>query len=176
MKLTTIMMAWLFLSSCASVENAPTNPIPTQRPDPGAAQERLQAESDEPSAVAEQGDIEAQLSLADQGNAAAQYQLGTLFQKGLGVLKDEATAAKWFQMAAEQGHSMAQLRLGVLYANGNGVPQNFIRGHAWFNVASANGAEGGAEKRDSLAKDMSSSQIAEAQALAREYFDKYKAK
>jgi len=41
---------------------------------------------------------------ADQGLAEAQYYLGDLYKRGLGVSRDNDVAAKWLQLAAEQGY------------------------------------------------------------------------
>src|SRR5205823_14176289 len=40
---------------------------------------------------------------ADNGDAGAQLQLGTLYASGMGVSRDIAKAAKWHRKAAEQG-------------------------------------------------------------------------
>ena len=45
---------------------------------------------------------------AQKGNAAAQYNLGVCYQKGLGVSKDMHEAVKWYRKAAEQGDVDAQ--------------------------------------------------------------------
>ena len=42
-------------------------------------------------------------SFAEQGNAAAQYNLGVMYEKGFGVPQDHKTAVKWFKLAAKQG-------------------------------------------------------------------------
>ena len=59
---------------------------------------------------------------AEQGNAAAQSNLGLMYANGKGVPKDAAEAVQWYRLAAEQGHAFAQLSLGVMYANGEGGP------------------------------------------------------
>ena len=41
--------------------------------------------------------------LADDGNARAQYRLGTMYAMGLGVPRDFAQAASWLKKAAQQG-------------------------------------------------------------------------
>ena len=46
--------------------------------------------------------------LAKYGNAAVQYNLGTMYQNGQGVPQDYKTAVKWFKLAAEQGNAYAQ--------------------------------------------------------------------
>ena len=61
--------------------------------------------------------------LAEQGDANAQFFLGWMYYKGLGVPKDDKTAVKWYTLAAEQGYANAQDHLGFMYYEGRGVPQ-----------------------------------------------------
>ena len=46
--------------------------------------------------------------LAEQGDAAAQYNLGFLYMKGKGVPQDIKMVIKWYTKAAEQGNAKAQ--------------------------------------------------------------------
>ena len=49
---------------------------------------------------------------AEQGNAAAQYNLGVRYETGRGGLpKDEAKAVEWYRKAAEQGDADARNNL-----------------------------------------------------------------
>ncbi len=48
------------------------------------------------------------LPLAERGGAEAQYNLGFMYEHGLGVSRDEAEAVTWYRKAAEQGHAAAQ--------------------------------------------------------------------
>ena len=59
---------------------------------------------------------------AEQGDAHAQNNLGSIYADGKGVAQDSAEAVKWFQLSADQGLVEAQFKLGVLYENGKGVP------------------------------------------------------
>ncbi len=61
-----------------------------------------------------------------------------------------------------------------MYERGNGVPQGFVQAHKWYNLAAANGEKVSGELRDTLAKQMTLAQIAEAQRLAREWKSKSK--
>ena len=73
--------------------------------------------------------------LADQGNTAAQYFLGSMYDFGKGVPQDDAEAAMWYRRAAQQGHAKAQHRLGSMYANGEGVPQDDAAAAMWYRRA-----------------------------------------
>jgi predicted metalloprotease len=50
---------------------------------------------------------------ADQGNAAAQCNLGQMYEKGLGVPKDEREAARLYKLATEQKDAAAPNGLQV---------------------------------------------------------------
>ena len=106
-------------------------------------------------------------TLAKDGNAEAQYNLGMMHRAGRGVPHDYNEARKWYRLAAEQGNSLAQFNLGWMYASGKGVPQDYVQSHMWFNIAIANaGSEAKKEfivDRDSIAKSMTADQIAKAQ-------------
>jgi TPR repeat protein len=83
-------------------------------------------------------------------------------------------ALVWYRRAAEQGDIGAQVALGLAYAQGIGVIQDFIEADKWFNIAAsrANSADELADiatRHNKLAHVMTSSQIAEAQKLAREW-------
>jgi len=106
--------------------------------------------------------------LAEQGNALAQSVLGEMYRKGQGVPQDHKTAAKWYRLAAEQGNAYAQGNLGVRYAFGEGVPKDYVYAHMWGNLGASNGNEKEGKLRDFVAKQMTPTQIANAQKLARE--------
>jgi TPR repeat protein len=108
-------------------------------------------------------------SLANQGDAAAQYRLGLMYQGGLGVLEDNAVAAMWFRRAADQGLKTAQWDLGLMYENGFGVRQDYVQAHMWYNLSAAQGWRVAANARNKLERAMTPAQIAEAQKLAREW-------
>ena len=76
---------------------------------------------------------------ADQGDADAQYSLASLYDTGLGVPQDYAAAASWLRKAADQGHATAQYNLGVMYENGRGVPQDYAAAVSWYRKAANRG-------------------------------------
>ena len=63
------------------------------------------------------------LPLAEQGDAAAQYNLGLMYYTGQGVPQDYKEAVKWYRLSAEQGYAEGQYNLGVIYHEGQGVGQ-----------------------------------------------------
>ena len=63
--------------------------------------------------------------LAILRNAAAQFNLGVMHEKGQGVPQNDKTALKWYRLAAEQGNAAAQFNLGVMYNEGEGVLENY---------------------------------------------------
>jgi TPR repeat protein len=79
-------------------------------------------------------------SLADQGNAHAQYSLGTMYEAGQGLPQDYAEAAKWYRKAADQGDAHAQNNLGAMYEAGQGVPQDYAEAAKWYRKAADQGA------------------------------------
>jgi uncharacterized protein len=107
--------------------------------------------------------------LADQGIAAAQNNLGVLYENGQGVSQNYAEAAKWFRLAADQGSATAQFNLGLLYAKGQGVPQDYVLAHIWFNLSATQGNQAAKRDRDKAAQFMTMAQIVKAQRLAREW-------
>jgi TPR repeat protein len=78
-------------------------------------------------------------SLAQKGDAEAQFYLADMFFGGDGVPKNSAEAVKWYLKAANQGHLNAQYNLGVIYTTGLGVPKNLVLGALWFREASEQG-------------------------------------
>ena len=84
---------------------------------------------------------------AEQGNVAAQFKLGRMYEVGLDgrVTKDPAEAARWYRKAAEQGHIRAQVILGLMYEVGRGLTKDLAEAARWYRKA--------AEQGDPLAKE-----------------------
>jgi hypothetical protein len=76
---------------------------------------------------------------AQQGNAEAQYQLGTMCWNGLGVTKDDGEAVQWYRHAADQGLAVAQYDLGVAYRDGRGVSKSEADFVQWNRKAADQG-------------------------------------
>jgi hypothetical protein len=85
-------------------------------------------------------DLQQLKTLAAQGHASAQIQLGQLYANGWGVPQDYAAARGWYEKAAAQGHAGAQVQLGQLYVNGRGVPQDYKKARQWWEQAALQGS------------------------------------
>jgi S1-C subfamily serine protease len=78
-------------------------------------------------------------TLADQGDANAQINLGAMYDNGKGVPEDPATAVKWYSLAALQGNRQAQYYLGLMYASGRGVALDMSAATEWYFKAAQQG-------------------------------------
>jgi TPR repeat protein len=76
---------------------------------------------------------------AETNDANCQFNLALMYERGIGVPKDEKEARVWYRKAAEQGNSNAQFNLGVLYENGRGGDVDFSQANQWYRKAAAQG-------------------------------------
>ena len=74
-------------------------------------------------------------SVAEQGDAEAQFNLGQMYLEGKAVPQDYEQTVYWYRLAAEQGYTRAQNNLGLMYYNGLGVPQNLEQAEHWYRLA-----------------------------------------
>ena len=59
--------------------------------------------------------IEKVIQEAKAGDADAQYRLGVMYAKGIGVSKDRQESLRWYRRAAGQGHAKAREALEFIY-------------------------------------------------------------
>ena len=128
------------------------------------APETLPQETTPLQALAQRGDARAQLELgvryaegrgglprdskiaaqwfskaADQGVVIAQYRLGSLYEKGVGVDRSYERARSLYEKAANAGNARAMHNLGVLFVeNGDGWP-DYASAAGWFRKAAEYG-------------------------------------
>ena len=81
---------------------------------------------------------------ADQGDAAAQADLGHLYSDGRGGLpKNERDAVRLYRLAADQGNTGAQAKLGWMYDNGlGGLPKDKREAARLYKLAADQGNAG----------------------------------
>lgn len=79
------------------------------------------------------------LKSAEQGDAQAATNLGTLHMKGLGTPQDYPKALHWFQLAADVGDPTGQSKLGLMYFYGLGTEEDRGEAVRWFRKAAEQG-------------------------------------
>ena len=123
-------------------------------------------------------DAAAVRTLAERGDAEAQYALGTLYRYGQGVTRDYDEALRWWRKAAEQGVVDAQYALGNTYSGGTGIPRDNVLAYMWYSIATAQTGDEwlraiAGSNRDVLAARMSPADVSKAQRLAAEWLAKH---
>ena len=69
------------------------------------------------------------------GDPEAQYQLGTLYLEGHGLVRDPKRAVPWLVLAANKGHYKAQAVLGRILFNGEHGMRQRASGLMWLTIA-----------------------------------------
>jgi TPR repeat protein len=78
--------------------------------------------------------------LAVKEDPQGMYLLGTMYERGEGVARDDATAVKWLAGAAHQAnYAPAEVSLARMYIDGRGVRKNRGKAREWLQAASAQG-------------------------------------
>jgi hypothetical protein len=83
--------------------------------------------------------LEDTLTVAEEGDAKAQEQLGVMYAQGQGVARDFGAAVRWWRKAAVQGNPQAQYDLGLMYALGRGVARDNRAAVRWCHKAAEQG-------------------------------------
>lgn len=133
------MWAATLLAGCAMSHSAlptvgPTNDVAAYRPPQIGPWPPTVVEASRGGNAYRQGDYAEAFRewavLARMDEDAAQYNLGVLYARGLGVDRDLVAAWKAFRQAAVRGYAPAQEALGNMYGYGIGVPVNYPLAYA----------------------------------------------
>jgi TPR repeat protein len=110
---------------------------------------------------------------AEQGHIDSQFNLGLMYEQGIGIGKDEQQAIVWYRKAAAQGDALAIGNLGMLYMRGQGVQADKIAGLALLlqSATMDNSPENRARQNVAMIKGLTAKMIAEAQTLMAEMGD-----
>jgi len=73
------------------------------------------------------------------GESSAQFEIGQLYQYGIGVSKNIDQALTYYQLAAVQQDVRAEYNLGVLYLAGQTTPVDYQKGIEWMTDAAFKG-------------------------------------
>ncbi len=76
---------------------------------------------------------------AGVGSIDAMIAVATLLQVGVGAVKDDAEAVRWYKKAPDLGNVDAMTFLGAIYLEGAGVSKDQAEAQRWFRK----GAEAG---------------------------------
>ena len=79
-----------------------------------------------------------------------------------------------YENDAKTGRADALYNLGLAYSTGQGVSVDYVTAHKWFNLAALRGSDEAKSWRNQIATEMDTSQIAQAQKLAREWLSIFK--
>jgi len=107
--------------------------------------------------------------MAQQGDAEAQWRLGTLYRDGDGVQQSDREAVEWFQRAGEQKYAPALTALGAQYWAGRGVPQSYSKAYFWYDLALAQGDEKAESQLRNLASELTQDEVANAHKQAKDW-------
>ena len=76
---------------------------------------------------------------ARRGIAPAQFRLGSMYEKGVGLKKDLQEARRLYLAAADKGNAKAMHNLAVLYSEGIDGKPEYAVATQWFRKAAAYG-------------------------------------
>lgn len=76
---------------------------------------------------------------AAEGDAKAQFEIGSRYAEARGVKEDMAQAAMWYERAADLGFAPAQYRIGNFYEKGIGVERDIQKAKTWYQLAAGQG-------------------------------------
>ena len=80
-------------------------------------------------------DLSALRSSAERGDAKSQWELGSRYDRGLGVAKDSGEAMKWYCKAAEQGDAARQYQVGSM----SSFAGDYVQAAKWYRKAAEQG-------------------------------------
>ena len=85
------------------------------------------------------------LPLAEEGDAQAQYFVGSMLVDGMGVPVDPAKGAYWLEQAISKKYYKAATTLGKMYMSGYGVTMDTDKGAKYILLSESLATEDDAE-------------------------------
>ena len=84
--------------------------------------------------------FEEQLQLAKQGNAEAQKEVGRMYMRGLGTLRDGKKAIEWLTLSTRNGNSEAPYIIFYIFSNGVGeILKSNKEANRWLKLSAEMG-------------------------------------
>jgi len=82
------------------------------------------------------------LQAAKAGDARSMFDLGTIYENGLGVPASLIEAGKWFEWAAKYGHPQGQYNFATMVETGEAGRQDEVEAYMYYLLAAAQGVGG----------------------------------
>lgn len=70
-----------------------------------------------------------------RGDKVAQFHVGVIYERGIGIDANQTQAAYWFEKSAVQGYVDAQYNIAIMYASGRGVEADEGAAMKWLALA-----------------------------------------
>lgn len=109
---------------------------------------------------------------AEQRVVVAEINLAGMYHQGHGVPVDHEEEERWFRRASAHGDADAAIELGLIYYDVRKCSpskKDLMKAYTWFRVAALLGSPRGQRGCDKVGRELSLSQIAEAEQLAKEW-------
>ena len=116
---------------------------------------------------------------AEQGDSAAQNNVGVMYETGTVVPRSDRSAEQWYREAAEQGLAAAQYNLAAILVadlmaeqvsyDSEEIQKRYIEAYVWATLAAAQNHPGAANAIKRIGAHMTPAQIAEAEKFAGEW-------
>jgi len=85
------------------------------------------------------------------------------------MARRELSEVELTETVAQTGAVDALYNLGIMYSTGRNVEADMVSAHKWFNLAAIKGNKAALAYRMEIAREMTDTEIAEAQRQAREW-------
>ena len=115
------------------------SPIKYEAPKPSPSSTSPSAPQDSSAAPEVTKEIKGLMMQSLQGDLAACYQLGYIYENGEGVAVNETEAIRWYTKAATNGSPESQFNLAMMMEQGRGCPVNLRKAFYWYEKAANQG-------------------------------------
>ncbi|MDR0361516.1 MAG: sel1 repeat family protein [Planctomycetota bacterium] len=104
-----------------------------------SGEDALRPPGDQPQGVTPQQAVAMIVEAAEQGNQVAMLNLGSMYERGIGVPRNYTKAFEWYGKAAATGMPEGFYNLGVCYEIGMGVAADGTKAFEYFERAASTG-------------------------------------
>ncbi|MFK5893650.1 MAG: tetratricopeptide repeat protein [Pseudomonadota bacterium] len=110
--------------------------------------------------------------MAKKGEPASQFNLGTLYYQGLGVMADNKIAYKWINKSAQNNFAKAQYNIGIMIANGIGSEADLGTAYGWLILAKNNDYQEASIAIEQMKDELSKKEKQQANKFVAEFMQK----